>query len=211
MAKKRKFYTVWRGNHTGVFDNWDDCRKAVDGFNGAIYKSFPTEESAWEAYEGNYADFLGKDKHQSSLSEEELKAIGRPVLDSISVDAACNSVTGEMEYQGVDTKSGARFFHMGPLQGGSNNIGEFLAIVHALAWCKKHNIVRPVYTDSHTAITWVRNRKARTKIQSTEKNRPVFDLIRRAEDWLQKNEWDNPLLKWETAAWGEIPADFGRK
>ena len=211
MAVK-KYYTVWRGNETGVFSSWAQCRKAVDGFQGAIYKSFPTEEAAWEAFEGNYADYVGKEKkHVSKLSAAELEAIGKPNLDSISVDAACNSTNGQMEYQGVETKSGARLFKMGPFPKGSNNIGEFLAIVHALAWCKKHDIKLPIYTDSHTAMVWVRNKKAKTKVAPSAANKELFNLINRAEHWLKNNTWKNPIIKWETEAWGEIPADFGRK
>ena len=210
-VKKKKFYTVWRGNETGVFESWKHCLKAVDGYAGALYKSFPTEDQAWEAFDGNYADYIGKDKHISRLTAEELKAKGRPVLESISVDAACNSKTGLMEYQGVDTKSGAEFFKMGPFEKGSNNIGEFLAIVHALAWCKQYNNTLPIYTDSKTALAWVRNKKARTKVSPSPANKKLFDLLQRAEKWLQNNKWDNKLLKWETEAWGEIPADFGRK
>ncbi len=210
MAKK-KYYTVWRGHETGVFNSWEECRQAVEGYQGAIYKSFPTEEQAWEAFEGNYADYLGKDKHQSSLSAEALRKIGQPVMESIAVDAACNSVTGEMEYQGVETKTGAQLFKKGPFAKGSNNIGEFLAIVHALAWCKKHTINLPIYTDSQTALTWVRKKKANTKVQACAENRKLLELVRRAEEWLKNNSWKNKLLKWETEAWGEIPADFGRK
>ncbi len=208
----KKYYTVWRGHQTGVFDSWDECRKAVEGYQGAIYRSFPDKEYAWKAFDGNYADYIGNNrKHVSKLSPEELKAIGNPDPDSISVDAACNSVTGQMEYQGVETQSGARLFKMGPFPKGSNNIGEFLAIVHALAWCKKHNINLPIYTDSKTAMAWVRNKKARTKVTQTNENRELFELIRRAEQWLENNTWDNEIRKWETEAWGEIPADFGRK
>jgi ribonuclease HI len=35
--------------------------------------------------------------------------------------------------------------------------------------------------------------------------------MERAEKWLLSNEFSNEILKWETKAWGEIPADFGRK
>ncbi len=208
----KKYYTVWRGNQTGVFTSWAECRKAVEGYQGAIYKSFPDQEQAWKAFDGNYADYVGKEKkHVSKLSAAELKAIGKPNLDSISVDAACNSTNGLMEYQGVETKTGAKLFKMGPFKGGSNNIGEFLAIVHALSWCAKHNIKLPIYTDSRTAMVWVRNKKAKTRVEPTPENANLFNLIKRAEQWLKNNTWDNPLLKWETEAWGEIPADFGRK
>ncbi len=208
---KKKYYTVWRGDQTGVFDTWNACRKAIDGYKGAIYKSFPDKELAWKAFEGNYADYLGKDKQVSKLSAHQLQAIGSPDPNSISVDAACNSVTGLMEYQGVETKSGALLFKKGPFKKGSNNIGEFLAIVHALAWCNKHGIDLPIYTDSRTAMAWVKNRKAKTKVEVVTENRQLFDLIHRAEQWLQQNQWNNEIRKWETEAWGEIPADFGRK
>ncbi len=211
MPKEPKFYTVWRGNETGVFDSWEACRKAVEGYRGAIYKSFPSRELAWKAFESNYADHIGKNTRQSRLSPAQLKAIGRPIDDSISVDAACNGVTGLMEYQGVDTKSGARIFHRGPFKDGTNNVGEFLAIVHALAFCKQRNLAWPIYTDSRTAMSWVRNRKAKTRLTPTPANPKLFELIARAEQWLKNNHWENPILKWETGAWGEIPADFGRK
>ncbi len=214
MAKSKsgkKFYTVWRGNETGVFDSWNACSSAVEGYPGAIYKSFPDEEAAWKAFEDNYANHIGKDNNKNKLTPEQLKKYGKPNLDSISVDAACSGKTGRMEYQGVDTKSGAVFFKMGPFEKGSNNIGEFLAIVHALAWCKKHQIELPVYTDSNTARTWVKNKKVKTKVIPSAKNAPLFELIKRAEQWLKNNSWNNTILKWHTEAWGEIPADFGRK
>lgn len=208
---RQKYYTVWRGNETGVFKNWEECRKAVEGFRGAIYKSFSSEEEAWAAIERNYADYIGKENKGCKLTASQLKALGSPITNSISVDAACNSTTGRMEYRGVDTESGAVLFHMGPFEKGSNNIGEFLAIVHALAWCKKHNILLPVYTDSKTALSWVRRKKVRTRVQPSPANEELFTLISRAEAWLENNSWENQLLKWETEAWGEIPADFGRK
>jgi ribonuclease HI len=90
-------------------------------------------------------------------------------------------------------------------------MGEFLAIVHALAHCKKHNITLPIYSDSRTAIAWVRNRLAKTTLERTAKNARVFELIQRAEDWLCTNTYVNHILKWETELWGENPADFGRK
>ena len=116
-----------------------------------------------------------------------------------------------MEYRGVDTLSGKEIFRQGPYFDGTNNIGEFLAIVHGLALLKKKNSNLPVYTDSMTAISWVRKRKANTKLELTARNAILFELIERAEKWLKTNTWSNPILKWETQCWGEIPADFGRK
>jgi len=128
------------------------------------------------------------------------------------VDAACSSKGGMMEYQGVNTATGKQIFHQGPFKDGTNNIGEFLALVHGLALCKKKGWDDiPIYSDSITAISWVRRKKANTKLDISEENRELFDMIRRAEDWLKANTFTNRILKWETKVWGEIPADFGRK
>lgn len=132
-------------------------------------------------------------------------------MHSISVDAASSGNPGVMEYQGVDTKSKKRLFKQGPFPEGTNNIGEFLAIVHGLAFLKERKSDRIIYTDSRTAISWVRKKKCNTKLQPNDKNKALFDLINRAVSWLKENSYNTPIVKWETAAWGEIPADFGRK
>ena len=210
MAKReKKFYVVWNGRTTGIFEDWESCRAAVNGYEGARYMSFATKELALEAFhDGRPERFMRK-----AVVERE-DANGRwpaHIENVIAVDAACNMTNGEMEYQGVYIPGGQQLFHQGPFQGGSNNIGEFLAIVHALAWCKKKHLDLPVYTDSKTAIAWVRNKKANTKVAQNHQNNILFDLVRRAETWLKNHSWTNPVLKWDTQAWGEIPADFGRK
>lgn len=127
-----------------------------------------------------------------------------------AVDAACSGNPGPMEYQGIDLATGQRIFHFGPIHG-TNNIGEFLAIVHALALMEKTNQKKTVYSDSYNAILWVRKGKCKTKLAMTPKTAQVFDMIRRAEQWLATHNYDNPIIKWETKKWGEVPADFGRK
>ena len=93
----------------------------------------------------------------------------------------------------------------------SNNIGEFLAIVHGLALLKKKGSNMPIYSDSKIAQKWVRDKKCNTKLMPTERNGELLAIVRRAEAWLQNNTYSNPIIKWETERWGEIPADFGRK
>ncbi|MEN8764896.1 MAG: ribonuclease H, partial [Wenyingzhuangia sp.] len=56
-----------------------------------------------------------------------------------------------------------------------------------------------------------KRKQCRTKIMPTATNKTMFDLIKRGEKWLRENTFKNPILKWETKVWGEIPADFGRK
>ncbi|MGC6431833.1 MAG: viroplasmin family protein [Jejuia sp.] len=210
--KKKKYYTVWKGHNIGVFESWDDCKAQITNFEGAQYKSFSTFEAAKKALKGNYKDYIGKTKKfTSELSEAQLKKIGQPNYNSISVDAASSGNPGKMEYRGVDTKSKKQLFIQGPFEEGTNNIGEFLAIVHALALLKKKNSNRIIYTDSKTAMSWVRKKTCNTKLKRNDKNKPVFELVDRAISWLKTNTYDTVIVKWETKAWGEIPADFGRK
>ena len=128
-----------------------------------------------------------------------------------AVDAACSGNPGPMEYQAIDLATGAQVFHFGPLHG-TNNIGEFLAIVHALALMEKQGITdKTIYSDSYNAILWVKNRKCKTKLERNDKTESLYQIIVRAEQWLRTHTVRTPIIKWETAQWGEIPADFGRK
>ncbi|EAR02927.1 viroplasmin family protein [Maribacter sp. HTCC2170] len=211
MAKKSKFYVVWKGKRPGVYSTWEDCKAAITGYKGAQYKSFSTFDEAKKAYNSNYEEYKGKKNSKASLTPEQLLKIGDPNNHSISVDAASSGNPGVMEYQGVDTKTGKKLFRQGPFAEGTNNIGEFLAIVHGLAFLKQHQSDRIIYTDSRTAMSWVRKKTCNTKLVETKDNKVLFDLIRRAISWLKNNSYNTPIVKWETKAWGEIPADFGRK
>jgi ribonuclease HI len=210
--KKKKYYTVWKGHHTGVFDSWNDCKAQIKDYQGAQYKSFATFDAAKTALKGNYFDYVGKNNSfKSELSPEQLKKIGQPNYNSIAVDAASSGTPGKMEYRGVDTKTKKQLFIQGPFEEGTNNIGEFLALVHGLALLKKNNSNLIMYTDSRTAMSWVKKKVCNTKLERNDKNKPVFDLVDRAVEWLKTNSYTTTIVKWETKAWGEIPADFGRK
>lgn len=210
--KKKKYYTVWKGHNTGVFENWEDCKVQIKDYQGALYKSFETLEAAKKALDGNYRDYIGKSKSSgSSLSKSERDKIGQPNFNSISVDAASSGNPGVMEYRGVDTKTKKQLFIQGPFPEGTNNIGEFLALVHGLALLKKNNSSRIIYTDSKIAMSWVRKKTCNTKLPRNEKNKELFELVDRAVNWLKTNTYTTTIVKWETKAWGEIPADFGRK
>lgn len=132
------------------------------------------------------------------------------IKQALCVDAACSGNPGPMEYRGVHIPSGKEVFRFGPIQG-TNNIGEFLAIVHALALMQQKGINMPIYSDSVSGMAWVRNRKAKTTLNRTPETEQALELVARAENWLRTHHFQVPILKWETEKWGEIPADFGRK
>ncbi len=211
MAKKNKFYVVWVGRQSGVFTNWKDCEEQIKGFEKARYKAFDTLTEAEAAIKRNYWEFISKKNSTTQALLPSPASVGQPVRDSMVVDAAWNTATGDMEYQGIYYKTGERIFLQGPFPQATNNIGEFLAIVHALAYLKNYKSTIPVYSDSKTAIGWVKKKHANTKLEVTPENKIVFELLQRAERWLAGNTYSNPILKWETKYWGENPADFGRK
>ena len=208
---KNKFYVVWSGRKPGIYTDWNSCKAQVDGVEGAKYKGFLTRELAEAAYDDDFGKYLKKDLNVPKKIVCSDPTIGTPILDSLSVDAACKGNPGILEYRGVDTKSGAEYFRKGPYPEGTVNLGEFLAVVHALALLKKIDSDWPIYSDSRTAIAWVKAKKIKTNLVPGPKNEELFQIVERAVAWLKNNSWKNPILKWETAYWGEIPADFGRK
>ncbi len=208
---KNKCYVVWQGRKPGIYDKWSDCKKQVDGFEGAVYKGFPTLDLAKGALDDDPRRYMSKTAHGPKKVACSNPLIGIPIQNSICVDAACAGNPGILEYRGVDTQSGAQIFHMGPFPQGTVNLGEFLAIVHGLAFLKQRDIDWPIYSDSRTAIAWVRKKAINTNLAVSPKNAKLFDLVDRAVKWLHNNSWPNRILKWETEHWGEIPADFGRK
>ena len=221
---KNKYYVVWKGRNPGVYDNWEACKKEVDGFQGAVYKGFPDKASADAAYAQGGERLEVRGEILTPPINSHLSPLTSPLSPAIAVDAACSGNPGKMEYRGVFVDFGTEpatttpLFQSPVFENGTNNIGEFLAIVHALAWQKQKRTFYPVYSDSVNAQLWVRQKKCKTKLQPNEKNAYLFELVERAEKWLRENDqWmrENatliPVLKWKTEIWGEIPADYGRK
>ncbi len=220
---KQKFYVVWKGVNPGVYDSWNECKQQINGFDGAIYKSFSTKDEAEEAYASSpYLYIVSKNHRNTETSPGVVKNPpinrGDTVLpiplevqaEAMAVDAACSGNPGPMEYRGIYLRTGQVAFHFGPVYG-TNNVGEFLAIVHALALLKQKGSTMPVYSDSRNAMNWVRQKKCKTKLEHSSKTDELYNLIRRAEAWLKNNDYTNPIIKWDTERWGEVPADFGRK
>jgi ribonuclease HI len=235
-----KYYVVWVGAAPGVYDSWEEAQIQVEGYPNASYRSFKSKEEAVEAFrngydreslisevarqvrqmnrEGRSIEWQAPTTPTAAATEKAAPATATPekatpyLRDSIAVDAACSGNPGPMEYRGVYVRTGEVLFRVGPMESGTNNIGEFLAIVHALALQERQGTRLPIYSDSVNAQKWVRQGLCRTKLECTPQNRPIFDLIRRAESWLRAHPLGViPIYKWETKAWGEIPADFGRK
>ncbi|MBI1877414.1 MAG: ribonuclease H family protein [Chloroflexi bacterium] len=201
---KTKVYVVWVGRRPGIYRSWAECAAQVDGFPGARYKSFETDREAQEAFRQAWQQHIGVKPSSLSLPSEV-------IANSLAVDAACDGSPGNLEYRGVHTQTGEEVFHVGPVQNGTNNLGEFLAIVHALALLKKQGKTSPIYSDSRIARNWVKEKAVRSKLPRNEQTAEVWALADRALQWLENNSYPNEILEWQTEEWGENRADFGRK
>ena len=231
MAKKPKYYVVWEGHTPGIYTEWEAAEAQVKGYPEAVFKAFSSREEAEIAFEEGPLEYVGQrttdnsqrttDNGQQSPDRLELlrkqaalkacQALPTAVdAQAIAVDAACSGNPGQMEYRGVYLKTGEEIFHYGPVFG-TNNIGEFLAIVHGLALLAQRGYTIPIYSDSVNAMLWVKRKQCRTTLPLNEKTQALHEHIRRAETWLRTHSYSNDLRKWETEKWGEIPADFGRK
>ena len=208
MAKKR-YYVVWNGPRPGVYSSWEECQAQIKGVKQALYKAFDTLAEAEQAYASSPRQYIG----QGTKAESKKCAATMPasiITNALAVDAACSGNPGMMEYRGVYIATGEEIFHFGPMFG-TNNIGEFLAIVHGLALLKQKGIDMPIYSDSYNALLWIKGKKCKTKLPRDSKSEELFKYVDRAEKWLKENSYTTTLIKWETDKWGEIPADFGRK
>ena len=224
MAKKQKYYVVWQGKKPGIYTDWDECKEQVVGVQGAQYKGFDTMAEAEAASRLPYHSVVVQSTRTTPsnqnnqiliIDENGMTTIkpgteNPPVLDALAVDAACSGNPGVMEYQGVYIPTRTQVFHY-RAEKGTNNIGEFLAIVHGLSYMKKHHLNQIIYSDSVNAISWVRQKQCKSKLVEDASTAELWDYIHRAENWLRTNSYTTEIRKWDTDHWGEIPADFGRK
>lgn len=214
---KNKFYVVWNGRKPGIYTSWADCQKQTEKFPQAKFKSYDSREQAEKAFREGPAFHWGKGS-TGSVKEEPANGktsntaiTGEIDYDSISVDVGTRGNPGPVEYQGVDTRTGEVIFSHGPIANGTNNLGEFLAIVHALAYLKQIDSNKTVYTDSRIAIKWVKEKTVSTNLKKDASTKEIWHLVDRALYWLREHTYENKILKWDTKKWGEIKADYGRK
>lgn len=217
---KQKFYVVWAGRKPGIYTSWPECQAQVSAFKDAKYKAYESRSEAEQAFREGWHPHWGQKGTASTSASQRSRSNDQPAAstnhleidyDSISVDVGTKGNPGPIEYRGVCTRTGEVLFAIGPIPNGTNNLGEFLAIVHSLAYLKQQGSSKTIYSDSQTAMKWVRDKKVATSLERNASTKQVWELVDRALHWLEKNSYDNQILKWQTQSWGEIKADYGRK
>ncbi|MWC27907.1 ribonuclease H [Paenibacillus sp. MMS18-CY102] len=228
-----KHYVVWVGRKPGVYATWADCQKQTHKFEGAKFKSFESKAAAEAAFKAGWETNWGQGKSPAGASASASAAGGRSTAyrsspraaaskavapdsleidyDSISVDVGTSGNPGPTEYKGVDTQTGEVVFACGPIRKGTNNLGEFLAIVHALRYLQQLGSNKTVYTDSVNAMKWLNQKAVASTLVRDASTAEIWRLVDDAVQWLKTNKYENKVLKWQTKLWGEIKADYGRK
>ena len=227
----KRFYVVWVGREPGVYTDLNDALDQVDDYPGASFKSYASSAEATEAFRRGMRKSEKKElgnllagSQQVAAKQLEAQRANLPAgrkadymsfpeidLNGWAVDAACSGNPGKMEYRGVELMTGRELFRVGPFEKSTNNIGEFLAIVHALALQQQLGESHTIYSDSKTGMAWVRDRKVKTQLPRNGKTEKSFKMMERALSWLNTHSYSCKILKWDTEKWGEVPADFGRK
>ena len=124
----------------------------------------------------------------------------------ICCDAAHSTKNGITEYRAHVLETGEQILYKN-LGNQTVNIGEFLAIIDCIKYIIENDYQYPViYSDSLTAITWVKNKKTGSKRKNPDLQKAEVFLKVMAED-INKIE----ILHWDNKCWGEIISDFGNK
>ena len=76
---KNKYYVVWKGRTPGIYDNWEACKKEVEGFQGALYKGFPDRASAEAAYAQGFAGFEKTENGERKTENKDLSVFRFPL------------------------------------------------------------------------------------------------------------------------------------
>jgi ribonuclease HI len=103
----KKYYVVWTGRKPGIFTTWNECKRQVDGFTGAKFKSFPTLDEAESAFGGKISSTsTSRSSSTKTRSASKPKKIKVPPLSEqqiaempfdikIFTDGACEPNPGE--------------------------------------------------------------------------------------------------------------------
>ena len=207
MPKNNVYVVFAPRSIRGVYDSWVRCQSALRGVSGTSFAGFKNVAEANEALRcGSLAEYRARAATRKPW-------IGHVQLPCIVVDAACSGAPGPVEYRGVVIPEMYEAFRRGPYHQGTNNIGEFLAIVAGLRWLENTSLDFPLYSDSAVAIGWVTGRGECNTHQVP--GAELRDAIAAAERWLMlpssRALAESRVRKWDTRELGEIPADYGRK
>lgn len=129
-------------------------------------------------------------------------------MDKIIVHSTANTKTKRMAYKGFNESTNKWIFKVKYKGYCTQNVADFMAIVHALHYCKINNIDLPIYNDNLVAIKWVKDKKVNSLLIKTKENHELFQSFENALVILKQNDFLNPILFWKKKELGNIKNPF---
>ena len=177
----QKYYAVKVGMTTGIFETWEECKASVDGYPGALYKSFKSLSDAYSymGWEGkqlslfdmdstglktDFSDAYTDNDWDCPISNEEVPDTDMPFSNSIKavayVDGSFNTATNEFGY-GVVMFHNGRQLHLSDscndeeMAAMRNVAGEIYGSMAAMEYAIKNDIKNlTIYYDYMGISKW---------------------------------------------------------
>ena len=185
MGSKKKYYAVKAGHKPGIYETWDECKKNVDGYPGAQYKSFKTLK---EAEDFLVTGYVYKERDTRTLEEvlearaQEEKEDGSASEAVAYVDGSFNSETEEYSYGMVIYHGGNVFedsmcFNNPDMVSLRNIAGEIEGSMHAISYCLEHGIKSvDIYYDYIGIEKWAKG-EWKTNTKGTTDYKKYIDSV----------------------------------
>lgn len=173
ILSKKKYYAVKIGRSTGIFDTWEDCKKEIEGYSGAIYKSFSNYEDAERFLNGDE-----KNELNNSLLKNSIKAYVDGSYSktenkySYGCVILCDDKT--IKFGGVDDN--IDYVEM------KNVAGELLGSIEAIKWAKENNYDSiTIYHDYEGIERWANGNWKANKKGTIE----YVEFIEEYRNWIE--------------------------
>ena len=196
----KTYYVVHKGRVPGIYNNWIECKKQVEGYDGAIYKKFTNETEAQQFLK---VGFNGKkpravtikenaDKKNSDLIEEEENNDTDKIF--IYTDGSCIRHKNSNSTAGYGIYIPEKYVNVAkPLlnQKITNNRAELTAIIETIKYLDEEDLNKEIkiVTDSQYSIylyTGTGERYEKNGYKQDGKEVPNIDLIKKLLDIKRK-------------------------
>jgi len=199
----QSYYVVWQGHAPGIYQKWPDCRKQIENYPEPRYKKFESLDEANHAYRKGIEHYRKRKSGPQKMSRRAPKFR----RDSLLVHT---KVQGEsMQINATYLKNNQKIFFV-DFQRGNPEIGQFLATVKALKLLRKRSPTMPVYVPSLKVLNAINHKFLYDPyLGQRHIHDPWHEKLREcmfaAINWLKRNDYQNPVLHWNSTYWGEPP------
>lgn len=204
------YYAVHKGHNPGIYTSWNDCKKQVDKFDGAIFKKFKDKTEAQTFLEKGFGENKkprivtrreNDDKKNKVKIEEAVEDEDSDNVIFIYTDGSCIRFKNNISKAGFGIYIPSKHIKVGkPLlnQKITNNRAELTAIIESINYLDEEDLNKKlcIFTDSQYSIyifTGTGERYEKDGYKKDGKDVPNIDLIKRILEL--KRKYNIVLLK----------------